>query len=47
MNKLYIDKWFKLPPKENCRNYTVEIKMQPKGEGKRRAKRGKPCKKNV
>ena len=44
MEKLYVDKWFKLPPKEELnKNYVFIIK--PKGYGKKRAKNGKPCKK--
>lgn len=44
MEKLYVDSWFKNPPKQNCKKYTVEssvaVKKLRKGE-----KNGKSCKK--
>ena len=44
MEKLFVDKWFKAPPKESSRKIlTVEIK--PRGYGRKKAKSGKSCKK--
>lgn len=44
MEKLFVDKWFKLPPKEELnKNYVFVI--MPKGYGKKRAKNGKSRKK--
>ncbi len=42
MEKLFIDKWFKLPPKEKQQKY-VAVKIVPKGRGKQ--KNGESCKK--
>ena len=45
MEKIFVGKWFKMPPKEQCNKYIV-IKVAPKGYGKRKAKNGKKsCKK--
>ena len=43
MNKLFVDNWFKLPPKAGEQTYI--IKIVPAGSGRRRARNGKPCKK--
>ncbi len=37
MNKLYVDNWFKLPPKEDLYKPYI-IKLSKKGTGKKRAK---------
>ena len=37
-NKLFIDNWFKLPPKEKLQSL-VDIKIVKKGTGKRHAKK--------
>lgn len=34
---LYVDKWFKLPPKEKDKKYIIE--PSPKGKGKKHAKK--------
>ncbi len=45
MEKLYVDKWFKMPPKDKSNKYIV-VKTAPKGSGKRKTKNGeKSCKK--
>lgn len=41
MEKLFVDKWFKLPPKEK-QNQMVVIKINKRSGGR---KRGKSCKK--
>ena len=43
MEKLYIDKWFKLPPKEKLNKMTV-VKFVKRKAGRRR---GKSCKKTI
>ena len=46
MEKLYIDKWFKLPPKEEKEKlYTVSFSK--KGDGKKYAKLHKKVKKQT
>ena len=37
-NKLYVDRWFKLPPKEKI-NKNLSIKSSEKGAGKNYAKK--------
>lgn len=39
-NKLFVDNWFKLPPKEKL-NSLVAIKIVKKGTGKRHAKKSR------
>ena len=43
MEKLYVDKWFKLPPKENLNKMRV-IQITKRKAGR---KRGKSCKKTI
>ena len=44
MKELYVDKWFKMPPKEKSEKYIV-VKPSPKGKGKKYAKSRKKIKK--
>ena len=43
MKNLYVDKWFKLPPKEQQNKMTV-VKVNTRKVGR---KRGKSCKKAI
>lgn len=46
MEKLFVDKWFKLPPKEKLNDYYV-IKFVKKGTGRKRAKSRQKAKKKT
>ena len=42
--KLFVGKWFKLPPKEESQKLYI-INIVPAGTGKKRSKHAKSCKK--